>query len=152
MDPFSGDTERIHFFTAEGTVVTLPGRRLKEREATTKRPTTTPKLPSWEEQGLCVGSIFLLSATNGHDFGRRFLALGFCQCTETLSEVVELTVVGRGGTVMLREVDQKGFSRRLDMSVAVPSLWGVPPELDYLHGALQEGGGIVHRVWREYIM
>ena len=132
--------------------MTLPGRRMKDTGTTKARSTKAQRLPSWEEQGLCVGSTFLLSATNGHDFGRRFLALGFCQCTETLSEVVELTVVGRGGTVMLRELDEKGFSRRLDMSVAVPSLWGVPPELDYLRGALQEGGGIVHRVWREYIM
>ena len=50
-------------------------------------------------QGLCIGSLFSICATNGVDAARRLHLLGFCQSTEQLYERVEECVLRRGGEV-----------------------------------------------------
>lgn len=36
-------------------------------------------LPTWQEQGLCMGSTFWVAATNGVDPARRIKIAGFCR-------------------------------------------------------------------------
>lgn len=60
-------------------------------------------MPTFEEQGLCIGATFTLAATNGRDFDRRINILGFCQSIDVLNEAVEETVMSRGGEVLEQE-------------------------------------------------
>ncbi|KAG1354985.1 hypothetical protein COCNU_07G010970 [Cocos nucifera] len=48
-------------------------------------------------QGLCLGALFDIAATNGLDMGRRLCIFGFCRSIEMLSDVVEDTVLEHGG-------------------------------------------------------
>lgn len=45
---------------------------------------------------------------------------------------------------------RRGMSERLMMTVAVPFLWGVPPELETVCNAVVMGGGIVEKVSQEW--
>jgi hypothetical protein len=36
------------------------------------------------------------------------------------------------------------------LTVAIPFLWGVPPELEQLEQAIAQGGGIVHHVQQQW--
>ena len=48
-------------------------------------------------------------------------------------EAVEDTVLSRGGEVLLQERRLKGgLHEALKLSVCIPFLWGVPPEVDAL--------------------
>lgn len=38
------------------------------------------------------------------------------------------------------------------MTVAVPMLWGVPPELERLELGIKSGGGIIDKVYNEWII
>ncbi|GBG87319.1 hypothetical protein CBR_g45378 [Chara braunii] len=78
------------------------------------------------QQGLCLGSIFDISATNGLDMGRRLCVFGFCRSVEMLSDVVQDVVLEQGGEVLIVELlnDAGGLNERLSMMVAVPYLWG----------------------------
>lgn len=60
-------------------------------------------LPTWQEQGLCIGNTFWVTATNGLDIYRRLNLMGYCRCTELLSDVVEHTVLSSGGEIVIRE-------------------------------------------------
>ena len=60
-------------------------------------------LPTWQEQGLCIGNTFWVTATNGLDICRRLNLMGYCRCTELLSDVVEHTVLSSGGEIVIRE-------------------------------------------------
>lgn len=60
-------------------------------------------LPTWEEQGLCIGSTFAVAATNGIDPARRVNFLGFCQSVDILTDAVEDTVLSRGGEILEQE-------------------------------------------------
>ena len=60
-------------------------------------------LPTWQEQGLCIGNTFWVTATNGLDIYRRLNLIGYCRCTELLSDVVEHTVLSSGGEIVIRE-------------------------------------------------
>ena len=60
-------------------------------------------LPTWQEQGLCIGNTFWVTATNGLDICRRLKLMGYCRCTEQLSDVVEHTVLSSGGEIVMRE-------------------------------------------------
>ena len=60
-------------------------------------------LPNFQEQGLCVGNSFWVTATNGMDICRRLNLLGYCRCTELLSDNVEDIVLSSGGEVVARE-------------------------------------------------
>jgi hypothetical protein len=68
-----------------------------------KAPKLIQPLPSFEEQGLCIGATFALAATNGKDFERRINILGFCQSVDVLNEALEETVMSRGGEVLEQE-------------------------------------------------
>ena len=45
---------------------------------------------------------------------------------------------------------RSGVHERLRMAVAIPLLWGVPPEYERLHRSIQTAGGIIDRVYREW--
>ena len=60
-------------------------------------------LPTWQEQGLCIGNSFWITGHNGLDICRRLNLLGYCRCTDLLSEVIEETVLDSGGEVIARE-------------------------------------------------
>ena len=79
--------------------------------------------------------------------------LGFCQSVEMLYETVEYTVGRRGGEVLRarREV-RSGVHEALTMVLAVPMLWGVPPEHERLKNGIESGGGIIDRVYREWFI
>lgn len=103
------------------------------------------------EQGLCLGALFNIAATNGLDMGRRLCILGFCRSIEMLSDVVEDAVIEHGGEVVVAEKAIKGgLHEKLTMTVAVPLLWGVPPASERLHLAVRSGGGIVEKVYWQW--
>jgi hypothetical protein len=77
-----------------------PNPRLAElAEQRRRRRPANDALPLPEEQGLCIGSIFRISATNGIEPTRRVSLAGFCFSTEQLYERVEGCVLARGGEV-----------------------------------------------------
>jgi hypothetical protein len=43
-----------------------------------------------------------------------------------------------------------GLHERLVMTLNVPYLWGVPPQLDSLKHAIRSGGGIVEKMYRQW--
>lgn len=45
-----------------------------------------------------------------------------------------------------------GVHECLRMTVAIPLLWGVPPEYDWLKSGIKNGGGIIDKVYREWHM
>lgn len=75
--------------------------------------------------------------------------LGFCQSAEMLHDAVERSVARRGGEVfhVNREV-KAGVHEALTMTLALPLLWGVPPEHERLKTGIESGGGIIDKtVW-----
>ena len=40
----------------------------------------------------------------------------------------------------------------LHMTVAIPLLWGVPPEYERLEAGIKTGGGIIERVVRQWVI
>lgn len=91
------------------------------------------RMPTWEEQKLCIGSSFQLAATNGHDPARRINIEGFCQSVDYLFESIEDSVQQQRGEILLEErVLKGGLHEILKLTVAVPFLWGVPPQLEML--------------------
>ena len=89
-------------FCSDGSVVRLgqaphPLQQAERRAARGRPPADALPLPG--EQGLCIGSVFSVSATNGIEPARRINLLGFCFSTEQLFERVEQTVLARGGEV-----------------------------------------------------
>ncbi|XP_058083939.1 uncharacterized protein LOC131231671 isoform X3 [Magnolia sinica] len=102
-------------------------------------------------QGLCLGALFDIAATNGLDMGRRLCIFGFCRSIEMLSDVVEDAVLEHGGEVVAAEkASDGGLQEKLIMTVAVPLLWGVPPASETLHFAVRSGGGIVEKVYWQW--
>lgn len=90
------------FFCSDGSVVQLGAtphllQQLERRGAQRRSEGDTLPLPG--EQGLCIGSVFRISATNGIEPSRRVNLAGFCFSTEQLYERVEDTVLARGGEV-----------------------------------------------------
>ncbi|KAK9917228.1 hypothetical protein WJX75_002094 [Coccomyxa subellipsoidea] len=141
--------EVITFLTATG-FVQLPSRSSWH---VPRKKLEIESLPTGEEQGLCVGASFKIAATNGADPKRRLHLLGFCRSVDSLSEVVEDAVLRRGGSVMLHHVETKsGVHEVLKMTVAIPLLYGIPPEYEYLRSAISSGGGIVEKMSRQWHM
>eukprot|EP00775_Hariotina_reticulata_P007442 gene7442-7652_t len=139
--------EKITFFTAEGLV------QIRGRTVEVYHPNVIQPFPSWEEQGLVVGATFAVAATNGRDPARRINILGYCQSTDILQECVQDTVVERGGEILDIEKRLKsGVHEQLSLTVCIPFLWGVPPEVDALSAAILEGGGIVDKVYQQWGM
>lgn len=138
--------------SVDGTITNIPSlpTRLQQLERLTLRPAQDP-LPTSEEQGLCIGGVFTIAATNGCDASRRVNFFGFCHSTEVLFERVEDAVVRRGGEIFVTERQLKsGLQERLRMTVAVPMLWGVPPEVEKLEKGIKAGGGIIERIHQEW--
>jgi hypothetical protein len=66
------------------------------------------------------------------------------------SDIIEDTVVRRGGEVVFLEQEPVGLHERLKMTVALPFLNGIPPQWDFLRWSIREGGGIIENVRREW--
>ncbi|GLC51867.1 hypothetical protein PLESTB_000557100 [Pleodorina starrii] len=105
-------------------------------------------MPTWEEQSLCIGATFSVAATNGMDDTRRVSIEGFCQSVDYLfASVQDALESDLGGEVLMHERQIKsGLHEVLKLTVAVPFLFGVPPQLEVLNEAIRTGGGIVDRV------
>ncbi|GLT25721.1 hypothetical protein SLA2020_008310 [Shorea laevis] len=153
--------ERITLFTAEGLIQfggSMVPRRLTSDDRKQGKSKTSPRFQRFQErdymdpnQGLCLGALFDIAATNGLDTGRRLCIIGFCRSIEMLSDVVEDTVLEHGGEVVAAEKAIKGgLHEKLTMTVAVPYLWGVPPASETLHLAVRSGGGIVDKVYWQW--
>ena len=58
----------------------------------------------------------------------------------------------RGGEIVDHQhlTEDNGLHQRLRMTVAVPYLFGVPPEFETLKSAIQLGGGLLHRVYGQW--
>ncbi|KAG6543653.1 hypothetical protein Mapa_014836 [Marchantia paleacea] len=147
----------VTLFTSEG-VVRIGGSRLTARRATVTENKQLSRLRRYREedymdpkQGLCLGAIFDIAATNGLDMSRRFCVFGFCRSIEMLSDVVEDTVLELGGEVLVAEKETSGgLHEKLIMTVAMPALWGVPPAVDKLNYAIRTGGGIVEKTYKKW--
>ncbi|XP_022888954.1 uncharacterized protein LOC111404370 [Olea europaea var. sylvestris] len=102
-------------------------------------------------QGLCLGALFDIAATNGLDTGRRLCIFGFGCSIEMLSDVVEDTVLEHGGEVhsilATEKASKGGLHEKLTMTVVVPLLWGVPLTSETFHLTVCSGGGIVDKVY-----
>ncbi|XP_061954468.1 uncharacterized protein LOC133676750 [Populus nigra] len=153
--------ERITLFTTDG-LVQIGGSVVPRLVASSNRKRgkskTSQRFQRFQEsdymdpnQGLCLGALFDIAATNGLDTGRRLCIFGFCRSIEMLSDVVEDTVLEHGGEVVTAEKAIKGgLHEKLTMTVAVPYLWGVPPASETLRLAVRSGGGIVEKVYWQW--
>ncbi|CAI0397653.1 unnamed protein product [Linum tenue] len=167
--PWSGDNnaiewvqqEKVTLFTADGLIQiggNIVPRRATSADKKQGKLKTSQRLQRFQEsnymdpdQGLCLGALFDIAATNGLDMGRRLCILGFCRSIEMLSDVVEDTVLEHGGEVVAAEKAVKGgLHEKLKMTVAVPYLWGVPPASETLRLAVRSGGGIVEKVYWQW--
>ncbi|KAF5207925.1 D-tagatose-1,6-bisphosphate aldolase subunit [Thalictrum thalictroides] len=151
--------DRVTLFTTEG-LVQIGGSVIPRRISSSdkqERSKISHRFQRQERdymdpnQGLCLGALFDIAATNGLDMGRRLCIFGFCRSIEMLSDVVEDTVLEHGGEIVAAEKASKGgLQEKLTMTVAVPLLWGVPPASETLHLAVQSGGGIVEKVYWQW--
>lgn len=140
-------SEVVTFFTSDG-LVQLPKWQPPSKAIKMKQHNP---LPTWQEQGLCIGNTFRVTATNGLDIYRRLNLMGYCRCTELLSDVVEHTVLSSGGEIVIREhKSSSGLHESLHMTVAIPLLWGIPPRHETLSTAIISGGGYVEKVYRQW--
>ncbi|KAG8503290.1 hypothetical protein CXB51_001248 [Gossypium anomalum] len=153
--------ERVTLFTSDGLIQiggSMVPRRLSSSDKKQRKLKSSQRFQRFQEsdymdpnQGLCLGALFDIAATNGLDMGRRLCIIGFCRSIEMLSDVVEDTVLEHGGEVVAAEKAIKGgLHEKLSMTVAVPYLWGVPPASDTLHLAVRSGGGIVEKVYWQW--
>ncbi|KAJ7520006.1 hypothetical protein O6H91_20G063000 [Diphasiastrum complanatum] len=149
----------ITFFTTDGVVriggAKLPRRILRKQGGLVELLGSQRRYKEEDymdpKQGLCLGAIFDIAATNGLDMHRRFCVFGFCRSIEMLSDVVEDTVREQGGEVVVAEKKSVGgLHEKLRMTVAMPLLWGIPPAVDSLNYAIRSGGGIVEKAYRKW--
>lgn len=152
--------DKFTFFTTDGLIQiggNMVPRRVKSSDKQGKSQ-TAKKYQRYQEsnymdpnQGLCLGALFDIAATNGLDMGRRLCIFGFCRSIEMLSDVVQDTVLEHGGEVIAAEKASRGdLHEKLTMTVAVPLLWGVPPASETLRLAVKSGGGIVEKVYWQF--
>ncbi|KAJ0967307.1 hypothetical protein J5N97_024224 [Dioscorea zingiberensis] len=151
--------DRITLFTSEGLIQIggsfVPRRFPLSDKSRQKAPQRFQRFQESDymdpNQGLCLGALFDIAATNGLDMGRRLCIFGFCRSIEMLSDVVEDIVLEHGGEVVVAEKEStEGLQEKLNMTVAVPLLWGVPPASDTLRLAVRSGGGIVEKVYWQW--
>ncbi|XP_010530474.1 PREDICTED: uncharacterized protein LOC104807061 [Tarenaya hassleriana] len=153
--------ERITLFTSDGLIQiggNMVPRRVSSSEKKQLRSRAPERFQRFQEsdymdthQGLCLGALFDIAATNGLDTGRRLCIFGFCRSIEMLSDVVGDTVLEHGGEIVAEEKEIKGgLHEKLTMTVSVPYLWGVPPASETLHLAVRSGGGIVEKVYWQW--
>ncbi|XVE96608.1 hypothetical protein REPUB_Repub02eG0237500 [Reevesia pubescens] len=101
--------ERVTLFTSDGLIQiggSMVPRRLTSSDKKQGKSKTSQRFQRFQEsdymdpnQGLCLGALFDIAATNGLDMGRRLCIIGFCRSVEMLSDVVEDTVLEHGGEV-----------------------------------------------------
>ncbi|KAL0047472.1 hypothetical protein WJX82_004349 [Trebouxia sp. C0006] len=116
-------SEVVTFFTSDG-LVQLPKWQAPSKAIKMKQHNP---LPTWQEQGLCIGNTFWVTATNEH------------------------TVLSSGGEIVIREhKSSSGLHESLHMTVAIPLLWGIPPRHETLSTAIVSGGGYVEKVYRQW--
>ncbi|KAJ8899967.1 hypothetical protein K2173_019672 [Erythroxylum novogranatense] len=178
--------DRVTLFTADGLIHiggSVVPRLTSSDDRKQGRANSTQRYQRFQEsdymdpnQGLCLGALFDIAATNvrnscclffnfvsnifyyynilslqGLDTGRRLCIFGFCRSIEMLSDVVEDTVLEHGGEIVAAEKAMKGgLHEKLTMTVAVPYLWGVPPASETLRLAVRSGGGIVEKVYWQW--
>ncbi|KAL5981786.1 hypothetical protein ACLOJK_015850 [Asimina triloba] len=172
--------ERVTLFTADGLIQiggSIVPRQASSLDKKQGRGKPSQKFKRFQEQdymdpnqGLCLGALFDIAATNaflsvatmltsydsedvsqGLDMGRRLCIFGFCRSIEMLSDVVEDAVIDHGGEVVAAEkASDGGLQEKLTMTVAVPLLWGVPPASETLHFAVRNGGGIVDKIYWQW--
>lgn len=99
---------------------------------------------------LYVASSFRVSATNGYDVSRRMNVYGFCQSLEYLAENIHDAIARRGGCVD-SIIEEGEHAATTVVYICLPFLWGVPPELDRLKRGIEKGGGIIHKMYPEWI-
>lgn len=140
----------------DGRIVRLPAERVKTSLIRPSGELVTPgfsRMPSHDEQKLCIGASFLLQATNGSNPSRRVSLEGFCQSVDFLYEVLDETVRNQRGSILDETREVKGTMHEiLKITVAIPYLWSVPPQLECLSTAIQQGGGVVHRSYLQWII
>ncbi|OVA18003.1 hypothetical protein BVC80_1835g409 [Macleaya cordata] len=162
--------DRVTLFTADGLVQiggSIVPQRISSSDKKQGRSKASRRIERFQEsdymdpkQGLCLGALFDIAATNGLDMGRRLCIFGFCRSIEMLSDVVEDTVLEHGGELIIyifrpqvvatEKASKGGLQEKLTMTVAVPLLWGVPPASETLHLAVRSGGGIVEKVYWQW--
>ncbi|XP_052175571.1 uncharacterized protein LOC127790256 isoform X2 [Diospyros lotus] len=99
--------ERVTLFTTDGLIQiggSMVPRHISSSEKMQGKSKASQRLERFREsdymdpsQGLCLGALFYIAATNGLDMGRRLCILGFCRSIEMLSDVVEDAVLEHGG-------------------------------------------------------
>ncbi|KAI3974783.1 hypothetical protein MKX01_028043 [Papaver californicum] len=122
--------DRVTLFTTDGLVQiggSLIPKRISSSYKKQGRSKAFCKIEHFQEsdymdpnQGLCLGALFDIAATNGLDMGRRLCIFGFCRSIEMLSDVVEETVLEIGGEIVVTEkASSGGLQEKLQMTVAV---------------------------------
>ncbi|KAE8099662.1 hypothetical protein FH972_017623 [Carpinus fangiana] len=101
--------ERVTLLTTDGLIQiggSMVPRRVSSSDKKQGRSKAAQRFQRFQErdymdpkQGLCLGALFDIAATNGLDMGRRLCIFGFCRSIEMLSDVVEDTVLEHGGEV-----------------------------------------------------
>uniref|UniRef100_A0A7S2WX58 DUF7811 domain-containing protein n=1 Tax=Chloropicon primus TaxID=1764295 RepID=A0A7S2WX58_9CHLO len=112
------------------------------------------RMPTVEEQGLCIGATFGIKAFNAVDPSRQISVLGFCRCVHTLGWHVNRAVLTKGGVVTMKNhhVSMEKMEEKLTMSIQVPFLFGVPQEWDAISEAISTGGGLIDRVSQKWLL
>ncbi|GAB2300623.1 hypothetical protein Dimus_034657 [Dionaea muscipula] len=114
--------DRVTLFTDDGLIQiggSLVPRRVTSSERKQARSKASQRYQRFQEkdymdpsQSLCLGALFDIAATNGHDMSRRLCIIGFCRSIEMLSDVVEDTVLEHGGRLLLlRRLAMMGYMR-----------------------------------------
>jgi len=144
--------ERITLFTSDG-LVQIGGNMVPRRIKSSNKHGRSRSLEKHQKfhesaymdpaQGLCLGALFDIAATNvcnayffgllnlniqmimqcivykqcqGLDMGRRLCIFGFCRSVEMLSDVVEDTVLEHGGEVCIYHEISLSFSLNIFLS------------------------------------
>jgi hypothetical protein len=158
--------ELIHIFTKDLDVVTigptrnrqyLGGDQLEDGTGQVEEDpfgTLEGRIPSVEEQGLCIGATFGIQAINAVDPSRQIKVLGFCRCVHTLGWHVNRAVITKGGVVTLKnhQVCMENLQEKLTLHVKVPFLFGVPQTWDSISEAISAGGGLIDREQMKWVL
>ncbi|GMH43796.1 hypothetical protein BSKO_11730 [Bryopsis sp. KO-2023] len=153
---FFGDSdapdESVLVFTPDG-VVRILGKPSKTALRLRVDEMLKEGMPISDADAICLGATFAVSATNGQDITRRMNFQGFCQSPDILGECIQEAVLGRGGEIVEAEkLCKNGAEQTLVMAVALPFLFGIPPEMDALTAAIEVGGGFLHKTYGEWFL
>lgn len=156
VDPTTPDRNEVivTVFGKDGVISTIPPNYVSPSSLEDSGLRLEKSLPTAEDQGLCLGSVFSITATNGFDVSRRMNVSGFCQSLDYLAESIHMAIRTRGGEIshVKRKVCHESLSESISMSLCIPLLWGVPPEFDRVTRGIEKGGGIIHKVYKEWFI